>query len=76
MFRVRVVRDVRAKVCASHPVYLGRAELKRTPTPPPRCPLSAPRSHAGSRVPTVLSQRLGVPGGVPRCPGVEGLVES
>ena len=35
MFRVRVVRDVRAKLCASHPLRLALAP-DPCPAPPPR----------------------------------------
>ena len=58
VFRVRVVRDVRAKLCASYPGYLGLALEK--------CPAAAPAAVAPSvATPGVPLVSRWCPAGVP-----------
>ncbi len=68
VFRVRVVRDVRAKLCASYPGYRGLAP-DPCPIAPPAAPALAPALAPGvsgwcpGGVP-VVSPCSGVPAGV------------
>ena len=74
VFRVRVVRDVRAKLCASPPWYLASDP---GPCPPPAAAAAAPLlavAPPGPRLVSWLVSRLVCPGWCPGwclgwCPG-------